>query len=431
MKKAAIAFFALGLLLLVLGIFPLNKMREADSLSEKLCSEIVSAEAFLSEEHPVTENEAVLKMLAGDYSKPPVEDKYVFISPEGIVFHTKCDAWDEENLKLLYEELLLNRHGEEIYSLSEVVVYPQDDEYAAATHQQTTVSADFRLHLPCMPDWSIFNLKENSGVITLYSGEKYTTPQEMASFLSHEYGHHYTFYYIFSAKKESEYWNTEYAVLRGLTSENSFVSKRDYTKYVENHKDYLIEIAAEDYLVLMGSPNSRSISEYKDVVEQINGNESDKYITRNARPQENMLLPMAEDVAGLADYFYGFIGEKAPEMLTERDFNIRLARHSISYDLTIGHRTYVNYTVTWDKPFGDEAVYTLICRGEDDDEYRPVRTVSGSEKASATIGSVTRERGSSVRILDDNIAHGKQVFRVTAILPDGRICVSAPLTYGF
>ena len=433
MKKATLLFAVLAVIALTAGVFTFLRVRADLELISKIEPDIAAAEEFCAADHPVSENEEVVKALSQDYSKVPTDDKYVFVSPEGIVFHSNCDAWNEENLKDLYRELLRNRHGDEINTLEEVVVYPQADEFAAATHQQTTRTTEFKLHLPCMPsDRPLFRVYDSAGVITLYDGSTLTTAAQMASSLSHEYGHHYTFTYMFSDTHRSrDFYRTDYARLRGLTDKNSRTDTSDSEEYFKNHRDYLVEIAAEDYVVLMGSPASRDVSEYKDVREQANGEVSNPYLTRNANPQENMLLPMATDVPGLADYFYGFIGEEAPEPLPDRDFHITLTPYSASYDLVIGYTTYVNYTVEWDKLYGDDAVYTLISCGDDEDMYWAIRTVTGDEDASATIGAVAFDYGTGVNVYDDKLAQGTRTFIVTVILPDGRICVSEPLKYTF
>ena len=76
---------------------------------------------------------------------------YVHTSPEGIEFVSQSAAWDETGLERLYEELLLNQHGEELYSLSKVIVYPQEDDDALATHEQTSERDAFRLRFPPCP----------------------------------------------------------------------------------------------------------------------------------------------------------------------------------------------------------------------------------------------------------------------------------------
>ena len=133
---------------------------------------------------------------------------------------------------------------------------------------------------------------------------------------------------------------------------------------------------------------------------------------------------------GLAEYFYSFIDEIAPETLTDPDFHIRLERHANSYNLTSGYQTFVHYTVSWDKLFGDEAVYTLIS-AEGEEPFMPIRTVTEDEPAQAEIGCVTASWGSQVSIYDDGLASGTRTFLVTAILPDGRIAVSEPLVFEF
>ena len=162
----------------------------------------------------------------------------------------------------------------------------------------------------------------------------------------------------------------------------------------------------------------------------MNGETSDTTLARNAAPQENMKLPLAQDVPGLADYFYSFVDEPAPEFPQDRDFGLAFDRRTASYNLTSGYQTFVSYKITWDKRFGDDAIYTLISAKEGED-YMPIRTIHPGEEAAAWIGCVTQDQGTRVQIYDDGLTSGSRTFLVTAILPDGRFCVSEPVTRSF
>jgi hypothetical protein len=88
--------------------------------------------------------------------------------------------------------------------------------------------------------------------------------------------------------------------------------------------------------------------------------------------------------------------------------------------------------LSWNTPYS-EAVYTIACY--DPDNYsgwaRPIKTVFHGNTASAVIGTVTLVRGEQVMIQDDEIAQGKKVFYVVAMLPDGTYHLSDKLTLVF
>ena len=357
-----------------------------------------------------------------------------YLSPEGITFVSKSSAWDQNKLKALYQELLLNQHGEELYRLSQITVYPQEDEFAAATHQNESQQVLFSLPFPALPESFGVTFRRETGVISLYNGDRLTTVASMADSLSHEYGHHYTFYHMFGGNAGwNSCLNSKYAGLRGLDETKVLNDFSDTQYYYDNHHWYLIEIAAEDYVTLMGSPNSREITDYYDVREALYGAEGDQPAARNEMVQENLMIPMASEVEGLADYFYSFLGRAAPSFPQKKSMDIQVEKQTPRYYLETGYQTYVSYRFSWKKAYGEDAVYTLVCFEEGD--YRntlyPVKTVKRGEEASAVVGRVARDRGDSVEWVDDEKASGTKTFVVTAVLPDGTLMKSDPFRYTF
>lgn len=364
------------------------------------------------------------------------EFDYSYTSPEGIQFLSQSSAWDEEKLRQLYQELLLNKHGEELHTLSHVLVYPQDDEYAAATHQNRVQTNSFSLNSPALPEDLSFTFNRISGVITLYGGDRCDTVESMASSLSHEYGHHYTFYHMFGdAFSDEKLLNSEYTRLRNLDPAKVQTDMTDAQFYYDNHHWYLPEIAAEDYVTLMGSPHSRDIGTLYDIRDRMNGEETDEdyHTTRNALVQENLMIPMASEAEGLAEYFYSFIGQPPPAFPKKQPVALDIQRRSVGYDFVEGYRELVSYELTWDKAYGEDAVYTLVSYQEEDyaNSFYPIKTVYSGDSASASIGTVSYEEGGSVVYWDDSLAEGTRTFAVTAILPDGAMYISDPLVYSF
>ena len=359
---------------------------------------------------------------------------YVYTSPEGIEFVSQSAAWDETGLERLYEELLLNQHGEELYSLSKVIVYPQEDDDALATHEQTSERDAFRLRFPALPPDFEISFQRDTGVISLYGGDRNTTAESMADSLSHEYGHHYTFYHMFPGfTREQQYLDSEYFRLRGLDPETVEVFSQNDDFYNENHHRFLFEIAAEDYVVLMGSPNSRAVGNYCDVQDSLYDITGEEEVLRNCIVQENLMLPMPYEQEGLAEYFYSFIGRQPPQTGPTRDMEIEIQRYSVGYDLVGGDKTFTSHTLTWNKAYGDDAIYTLVTYDADDyaNTIVPIKTVYPGDPARAYIGNVVLDRGSSVTYCDDGLNEGTRTFVVTAVLPDGSMYKSEPFDYTF
>ena len=401
-------------------------------------AQALRADEFLSSEpsHRYV-NTSLAELLDGGTTTESVRDDSVcarYISPEGIEFVSKSEEWDEGDLELLYAELLCNKHGEELDHLSNVTVYPQKDEKAAATHQNSTQLCSVPFSHTLLPEGFEVEYFRTGGVISLYNGDGITTVAGMADSLSHEYGHHFTRYYMLRGEGE-ELYDTEYAGLRGLTPENSYVDMNvDGDFYYSNHYKFLLEIAAEDYVALMGSPASREIVEYKDIMESLY--ETDGYSWHSSRSgavQENLTIPMACEVEGLADYFYSFIGEEAPGYDIKKEMNIRINKLSHSYNLVDGYRTFVYYEVEFDKVYGEDATYVLTVYDPAgyDGSVQPIRTVTSGERPLCRVGNAVRNMGSRVIYNDDGIATGTKVFIVNVITADGKLYTSSPFTYTF
>ena len=181
----------------------------------------------------------------------------------------------------------------------------------------------------------------------------------------------------------------------------------------------ICEVAAEDYVQLMGSPNTRQIREYKDVMDVLNSGSNTYKIyadsnTSNVFPQENMLIPLANEVSGLRDYFFSFIDE-------ENEFG---SLTNVDFDLQIEKKSYqgnVYYEITWDNVFDSaNAFYTLVCYDVDKNIFSPIRTLYGNETPIARVGTATKIRGNTIISLPDSVTKEDRYFKLIVILPDGR-----------
>jgi len=363
----------------------------------------------------------------------------LYDAPEGFTIISHSPAWNQEMLELLYHELLKNEHGEEINLLYEVIIYPYDEEEGnmLASYTLGTTAVSFNLQFPAFPSEIDIDFPQDVGSIVLYGGDTKTTIESIAASLSHEYGHLYTFYYMFGTgiNEKDTLEGTEYARLRNAANLGLITGAGPGDTYMQERHRYLFEIAAEDYVQLMGSPTTRQVVDFVDVQQVLNGAEppTSWLGARNAFPQENMMIPLAGDVPGLADYFYSYI-DATPRVPVEekKDVTLDIQRRSIQHNLVTGLRTFVYYSITWNAPY-QNAIYTLVCY--DPDDYIgwgiPIKTVRPGQNTSAIIGEYVIDLGDRVTSLDDGNANGFKVFFVVALLPDGTLYISDKLEYDF
>ncbi len=363
-----------------------------------------------------------------------------------INFISYSKKWDEEKLELLCEELLKNKHGREIDYLDSVLVYGQDDDDALGLHEDIQKNVEVPVVLyDVFPSNFTYKLSNKLSVLTLYKGDTYDTVEQMAITLSHEYGHHYTLYYFnlegdTTAIEQDEYFNLRY--IDGLEMRYQDNDLDDWDEYLENHMWYLIEIAADDYVYLMGSPNTRRQIEYLDSMDTLKldarkkDDELESYYavvnesSFNESPHENIVIPLPDKVPGLSELFYSMIGLESPEF-TDRtdkadDIEIKISarkKHDKLY-----------YNITWDKPWqSDDVTYTLVAYDANDKLVGAIKSVSGGERALASIGSVVYETQNYLHWYDYDFWIKREYlrFRVVVTFPDGTAVVSPPIDRSF
>ena len=191
--------------------------------------------------------------------------------------------------------------------------------------------------------------------------------------------------------------------------------------YYNNHEWSIYEIAAEDYVQLMGSESGRRTEEYLDVYDLLTSYDGDSYSNSydenivNVFPQENIYIPLADEIGGLRDYFFSYIGLEDDETpLAPVDFNISIAKKS-----NFGN-TY--YEITWDKPSDDPAaLYTLVCYDMDGNLHSAIRTVYGNEKAIARVGDYVAFVDNHPMKFESNVTATDRYFRIFLLLPDGQM----------
>ena len=423
-------FFYVTKLNAEIELYASSKAQSIEAYRERTPSPFINNAAYTPADSPTAAREDAL---------------YYYVAPEGFTIISHSAHWDKEMLELLYQELKQNTHGDEIEKLYEIVVYPHENEelLALATYAPGIATASFRLSFPAFPkDFSV-DFPFFTGRINIYGGDTKTTIESIAGSLSHEYGHHYTFYYMFDheTRRQDLLGQSQYAKLREADTHGLITSVEVGEDYFLNRHRYIIETAAEDYVTLMGSQATRQVEDYFDIKQILEDSEliESRRSERNAFPQENMSIPLAIDVEGLAEHFYSFISSEPREPTEEKqDMILHISRQSEQHRLETGLKTYTHYIITWNTPYKD-AIYTVAFF----DPYNylgwgvPIKTVRpegrgrNTSEASAIIGEYAQLRGNVVHSAADGIAEGIKTFYVVAQLPDGTYYLSELYEFNF
>jgi hypothetical protein len=175
------------------------------------------------------------------------EDYYelvaIYESPTGLTVKSYSPAWSTQSqLKELEEELLRNKHGEEMELLGQLVIFPDFPAGKSVLGQYFAEYEHSRKEVKLLSDRTIH----------LYGGNQFTNMDSIAPTLSHEYGHHFTFYHLFKGESllPEKWLDSDYARVRNLS---------DYPEANTGDGPYewmMSEILAEDYVQLFGSENA-------------------------------------------------------------------------------------------------------------------------------------------------------------------------------
>jgi hypothetical protein len=202
-----------------------------------VCAFLFLADPSIGSAHVIDETK--IKSAQFDY-----EDYYQLVasykSPTGLTIKSYSPKWNTvSQLKAVEDELLQNKHGEEIKLLGQIVIFP---DFPAGKKVLGQYFAEYT--------HSFRSVNLLSGrTIHLYGGNQFSTIESIATTLSHEYGHHFTFYHLFKDE----------ALLPEKWLESDYARARDLSRYPEaNTGDgayewMMSEILAEDYVQLFGS----------------------------------------------------------------------------------------------------------------------------------------------------------------------------------
>lgn len=308
----------------------------------------------------------------------------------GIVVISYSNAWNsEEQLKKIYDELMSNTHGTEIEYLSTIYIYPDSKDGVGSYYYDGYSKGKNGKYI-----------YKYDRTIVIYNGDQYTDISQISRILSHEYGHHFTFFYLLTQEnlEKNKWLDSEYAQVRGLDDYHQITYLGDQTcEY--NHKWDIAEILAEDYVQLYGSPMAKSTRDYYDVKERINyktGSYFFYYHDFNLLPQENLDIPLAADVKGLPEYFVELSGVS----LSNNPEYLHIYSPYIT-QINAVYKGFNEYVIEWTQTYSDfqnsRFEYTLVMNTRSSNDYPiPLKTVSDREKLTCVAGSgvdETKERG--------------------------------------
>lgn len=355
-----------------------------------------------------------------------------YYAPNGLSIQSIAGEWQGNSIKNVYEELLKNKHGVELDYLKEIVLKPGPsiDGQALGEYSDRSITLTAAAVFKPLIDSSYKNIKTcNYGYIKLYYMNDYTDIKQVARTLSHEYGHHYTIHHFFTGDNETRE-NSDYYKIRGLEEYPEAIEYYRYDEYLKMHAWDIDEIAAEDYVQLLGSPTSRDIGEFMDIKEALYS-EDMEYICKlenyhcNVLAQENPVIAMAEQVEGLEYYYNSFIDENYVEEYTKYPLITIDAKKKRSSGKT-------HYILTWNElelESDSEVVYTVVCYDNDGQLFVPIKTVSGEEELSAIIGTPTRRKGSWIYWWNDGTMDEDRIVRVLAYIVDEDIVIGSDPYY--
>ena len=434
--KKAVAALIVSAVLMAVGLFSGFWFSSVAKTGEESAAFI---DSYLKEQNPYVFTNSTALVSANE--KEDYHDALsTYKTPEGINIVSYSTSWNENGLILLYEELLKNKHGKEIETLQSIILYAEPAKTTLGQLTPIETISVIEFSFGALSDGLSFSINRKVSVIEIFNADELSTIEGVARTLSHEYGHLYTFYYFFTSSEGST-WDslagTRYAELR-KSEEYDLVNllRMDRDTYKKEYLRVLFEIAAEDYVQIMGSPTTRQMIDFLDVNERLYGQKYPESLNwnsaMNAWPQANMAIPLASEMPGLTEYFYSFIDEGPPtsEQL-KQEIVISIERKSVGYNLVGGYQTFVHYILSWNTPY-QGAIYTLVCF-DSQDVYVviPIKTIFSGENAHATIGTVTSEGWGYINYLSDELNKGTKAFFVIAMLPDGSFYRSEPLWYEF
>ncbi|NLB43349.1 MAG: hypothetical protein GX815_14070, partial [Clostridiales bacterium] len=176
------------------------------------------------------------------------------VTDEGLEIISHVDTWRGDKLTEIAEELYKNRHGLEMEYLDRVEIHngpePNGNQMISASYEQEQQQIGIPVNLAgFLP--ADYELKVNleKGVIRIFKGEEKENIADIAEDLSHEYGHHFSFFHFEDEFTSGDFTDSEYYSVRGLDEYPQVNGEVSHER--EIHRWSIFELVAEDYFQLL------------------------------------------------------------------------------------------------------------------------------------------------------------------------------------
>jgi len=332
----------------------------------------------------------------------------IYKGASGVTIVSFSEKWASQyDLRKVHDELLENGHGKEMGYLSYVYLYPDAPEGVASLYHASYSKVQGRLIYHSNRYIELFNCNQRANI------------DEIARDLAHEYGHHFTYYYLIEKKQLERYqWMiSQYGQVRDFSSYKQVTFLGDLSKPYQYRWD-VAEIIANDYVQLYGSKLARKQIDYLDVQERIERVSVEAYYydskVFNLMPQDNMSIPLAMDVAGLYTYFNELSGVQPLGEASEMVVPIPRLDTIINV-----YKAYNQYIFTWEEILVDWVSATLLINLSNEANHPiPIKTIKKGEPPIGRAGSAVNLKKNTA-ILEN--FYGDYNLRLLVTDSDGRI----------
>ncbi|WP_163216000.1 cell wall-binding repeat-containing protein [Clostridium thermarum] len=380
-----------------------------DSGNMVLASDQVYVESCTTIESPVILDKLPENQIVHYSTAAPLNS---YKGAAGVTIRSYSTAYkDTAKLKAVYDELMKNTIGPEISYLSYIDLipdYPRGRGTAGMWYGQ----------------WTSTNKLSPGRKIEIFGVDEISF-ESLASVLSHEYGHHFTYYHLLNKEgKTPSSSSSGFYKLRNLGSYGPISS--GYHEWEPG------EIAAEDYKQLFGSPTAKVSYQFYDVRDKVESRQENYYYSSsmfNFWPQENYYLPLAWQVSGLYSYWTNLSGVKPVNKVPPSAPVLTLSKVE-KINTVFGTKT--SATLSWTKSVDDtteDMEYTVVYFEDNMNYpeapgiYAPIRTTTDSRGRDAVIGTYSKGSWSYT----DAVLSSKVTVRVYAKDEDGNIVASNDL----
>jgi len=373
----------------------------------------------------------------------------------GIDIISYVDTWAGAKLAEIGNELMNNIHGIEMEYLDRIEVHPglepggNQNVSASYRKEREEISIPVNLSGFLPKDYEV-SLHLDKGVIHLYKGDEKETIEEMAADLSHEYGHHFSFFYFGDTFNSKDFKNSHYYKIRKLKDYRQVNGESSYEENI--HRWSIFEIAAEDYKQLLGSPTGKKVTRFLDISQKVGSQtyqpaNSASSLDYNAIPQENWVIPLAAQVDGLYEYFLSFLQDadeaiEAGSVVNEKHKylddinNIKADKLPVLSYREEEHHGFYKGMLEWEplKPDtvegADQVIYTLVAFTEEG-QLIPIKTVYPGEETYAVIGTVTEVEEPYIYYYQDDLNRDTLRFKLYMQFANGQVISGEELIVNF